>query len=236
MTAFASRFPLRWVCYLAYFVGVSFQSGGIVHYSIDPGRYGKLIVIGAIVFIFGAIASDLTDKESILRSAGPIGFATFIVSSLILSIGVGMIGGAVQHFLDIPTRAPYLIGFGLILSALGFHGRFRPHNHATEMVASIVVVGLLALPVVAVLRSYATRLPEARAQHGGHGDEPTAEATTPPNNSEPATPVVTSNDFGATHTPAPVKRVTPPGDPETTTTTLAAENGHTDDGHTDDGH
>ena len=115
-------------CYLAYFIGVSFQSGGIVHYSLDPGRYGKLIAIGAVIFVIGAISSDLISKESRLRDSGPSGFITFIASSLVLSIGVGMIGGSVQHFNDIPGRAPLYVGLGIVLSALGYHGRFQPHH------------------------------------------------------------------------------------------------------------
>ena len=232
MSAFASRFPLRWVCYLAYFVGVSFQSGGIVHYSIDPGRYGKLVVIGAVIFIIGAIASDLTETESRLRTSGPIGFATFIVSSLILSIGVGMIGGAVQHFLDIPTRAPYLIGMGLVLSAIGFHGRFRPHKHATEMVVSIALVGLLAVPIVAILRSYSTRLPEATEGHSdGHGDSHGGEAAAAAKDGGKKTASVpTTNNIPPTEStqlktsPAPISVGTTPN-------TAPASDGHDDHAH-----
>jgi hypothetical protein len=169
MKSFLSRFPLSWTCYLAYFVGVSFQSGGIVHYSLDPSRYGKLIVIGAIIFVIGAISSDLISKESILRKSGPTGFITFILSSLVLSIGVGMIGGSVQHFTDIPGRAPLFVGLGIVLSALGYHGRFRPHNTKREFIAAMLLVSSLAIPSFLALRSYAATLP-TEAEHG-HGSE-----------------------------------------------------------------
>jgi hypothetical protein len=171
MKSFLSRFPLSWVCYLAYFVGVSFQSGGIVHYSLDPNRYGKLIVIGAVIFVIGAISSDLISKESILRHTGPTGFITFILSSLVLSIGVGMIGGSVQHFTDIPGRAPIFVGLGIVLSALGYHGRFRPHHTKKEFIGAMVIVSSLAIPSVIALRSYAASLPAA-TEHGH--DNPTS--------------------------------------------------------------
>jgi hypothetical protein len=170
MKSFLSRFPLSWACYLAYFVGVSFQSGGIVHYSLDPSRYGKLIAIGAVIFVIGAISSDLISKESRLRETGPVGFITFIASSLVLSIGVGLIGGSVQHFNDIPGRAPIYVGLGVVLSALGYHGRFQPHHTKKEFVGAMVIVSSLAIPAVVALRSYAATLPVTAAEHG-HGSE-----------------------------------------------------------------
>ena len=179
MSAFASRFPLRWVCYLAYFVGVSFQSGGIVHYSIDPSRYGLLIVIGAVVFLVGAVASDLIDEGSLLRRSGPLGFVQFIVSSLVLSIGVGMIGGSVQHFLDIPKKAPLLIGMGIVLSAIGFHGRFQPHDTKRELFIGVGLAVALALPVTAGLRSYASSIPAESDHHGSTAGEGAAHEESP---------------------------------------------------------
>jgi hypothetical protein len=173
MKSFLSRFPLSWACYLAYFVGVSFQSGGIVHYSLDPSRYGKLIAIGAVIFVIGAISSDLISKESRLRETGPVGFITFIASSLVLSIGVGMIGGSVQHFSDIPGRAPIYVGLGIVLSALGYHGRFQPHHTKKEFIGAMVIVSSLAIPAVVALRSYAATLPATAAEHG-HGTESAA--------------------------------------------------------------
>jgi hypothetical protein len=170
MKSFLFRFPLSWACYLAYFIGVSFQSGGIVHYSLDPGRYGKLIAIGAVIFVIGAISSDLISKESRLRDSGPTGFITFIASSLVLSIGVGMIGGSVQHFNDIPGRAPIYVGLGIVLSALGYHGRFQPHHTKKEFLGAMVIVSSLAIPSVLALRSYAASLPVAATEHA-HGTE-----------------------------------------------------------------
>ena len=178
MKSFLSRFPLSWACYLAYFIGVSFQSGGIVHYSLDPGRYGKLIAIGAVIFVIGAISSDLISKESRLRDSGPSGFITFIASSLVLSIGVGMIGGSVQHFNDIPGRAPLYVGLGIVLSALGYHGRFQPHHTKKEFLGAMVIVSSLAIPSVLALRSYAASLPVAATEYA-HGSETKASEETP---------------------------------------------------------
>jgi hypothetical protein len=240
----ASQFPVRWACYLAYFVGVSFQSGGIVHYSLNPARYGRLIIIGAVIFVVGAIGSDLIEKESVLRSSGPAGFASFIASSLVLSIGVGLIGGSVQHFSDIPNRAPYFIGMGLLLSAIGFHGRFRPHRRRKEMVAGIALVALLTVPVVGGLRAYASQLPASIDEHAHSGGA-----------SEPSPPIAEaghSNHVDDAHhdvsstTAAPTPQTVPASVPETAaeatstteapTPTTSTSVPPTGDGHTDHAH
>ena len=163
------RIAVPWICYLAYFVGVSFQSGGIVHYSLDPAKYGTLVAIGAVIFVVGAVGSDLISPKPILRATGPFGFVSFVVSALTLSLGVGMIGGGVQHFSDIPGRAPILIPLGIVLSILGYCGRFRPQHHAKEVVASLAAAVVLAIPTHVALKRYAETLPVATVSDG-HGD------------------------------------------------------------------
>jgi hypothetical protein len=226
MKSFLSRFPLSWACYLAYFIGVSFQSGGIVHYSLDPSRYGKLIVIGAVIFVVGAISSDLISKESRLRDSGPSGFIAFIASSLVLSIGVGMIGGSVQHFNDIPGRAPIYVGLGIVLSALGYHGRFQPHHTKKEFFGAMVLVSSLAIPAVIALRSYAASLP-VTTEHA-HGSDSDHDSETKPapvsTTSQPSSPqadpspiVLAPNTELLTPAPSSTSTSRPKHDPTTHT-------------------
>ncbi len=220
------RIAVPWICYLAYFVGVSFQSGGIVHYSLDPKKYGSLVAIGAVIFVVGAVSSDLISPEPILRSTGPFGFLAFIVSALTLSIGVGMIGGGVQHFTDIPDRAPILIPLGIVLSILGFCGRFRPQHHAKEVVASLAAAVVLAIPTHVALKSYASTLPVVAAD--GHADSHgTASGSTGPVVVARTLPVAL---VVSTPVTAPSVVNTTPTIPDAVAplTTVAA---HEDDGH-----
>ena len=181
------RIAVPWICYLAYFVGVSFQSGGIVHYSLDPSKYGTLVAIGAVIFVAGAISSDLITPHPILRSAGPLGFLSFVASALTLSIGVGMIGGGVQHFSDIPERAPILIPLGIVLSIIGYCGRFRPQHHAKEVLASLAAAVVLAVPTHVALKTYATTMAAPTITSDSHADSHATAATIAP------TAVVTPN-------------------------------------------
>ncbi len=222
------RIAVPWVCYLAYFVGVSFQSGGIVHYSLDPSKYGSLVAIGAVIFVVGAIGSDLIAPDPILRSTGPLGFLSFIASALTLSIGVGMIGGGVQHFSDIPDRAPILIPLGIVLSILGYCGRFRPQHHAKEVLVSLAAAVVLAVPTHVALKSYASTMAAAPATTDSHADSHATTVTTiVPNavvtptqqaTAGAATPAVSQTELQAPDTTAPAA----------SPTTIAA---HEADGH-----
>lgn len=221
------RIAVPWICYLAYFVGVSFQSGGIVHYSLDPKKYGSLVAIGAVVFVVGAVSSDLISPKPILRSTGPAGFLAFVVSALTLSIGVGMIGGGVQHFTDIPERAPVLIPLGIVLSILGFCGRFRPQHHAKEVLASLAAAVVLAISTHVALKSYASTLPVVAAADGHAESHGTASGTTEPVVVATTLPVALVESTPAT-TPAVVKTTPTMPDVATPPTTVAT---HEVDGH-----
>jgi hypothetical protein len=174
---FPRRVLLGWTCYLLYFVGVSFQSGGIVHYSLDPTKYATLIVIGALIFVTGAIANDLLGTDSLLRGKGPGDFAAFIASSLLLSIGIGMIGGGIQHFTDIPGRAPLLIALGIVVSMVGYLGRFRPHHHVREVLGAVAFCAAISAPTFAGLHAYADTIHADPAGHS-HDEEPLSTPST----------------------------------------------------------
>lgn len=223
------RIAVPWICYLAYFVGVSFQSGGIVHYSLDPSKYGSLVAIGAVIFVVGAVSSDLISPHPILRSTGPLGFLSFIASALTLSIGVGMIGGGVQHFSDIPERAPILIPLGIVLSILGYCGRFRPQHHAKEVFASLAAAVVLALPTHVALKSYAATMPVAAATSDSHGDShATTPATVAPAAVVTATQSVSPDAAAPGVAPGEPEAAVPIVEAQSPTATIAA---HDADGH-----
>ena len=119
------------------------------------------------------MAQDLLGTHFILRRGGVRSFEPFIFFSLMLSVGVGMIGGGVQHFEDLGERAPFFLSFGLLFSILGFVGRFKPHRHAKEAAGAIGIGNLLAMLTFAAVSPIAV----AGIGHGdGHDSHFEAEA------------------------------------------------------------
>ena len=97
---------------------------------------------------------------------------------------------------------------------------------------SIALVGLLAVPIVAILRSYSTRLPEATEGHSdGHGDSHGGEAAAAAKDGGKKTASVpTTNNIPPTEStqlktsPAPISVGTTPN-------TAPASDGHDDHAH-----
>ena len=105
---------LSFVAYLAKYVGVGFISGGVVHYTVDPVLYGTIGIIGAVMFLLGMGYSH-RDHLGINRDS-----LVFVLMSLVLSFGIGITSGGVQHFGDVGHLGPVFVSLGVFLSALGY--------------------------------------------------------------------------------------------------------------------
>lgn len=109
----AARF-FNFSAYLAQYVGIGFISGGAVHYTIDPIFYGAVGVIGAVMFVLGKAHLHRAELGWDLGSLG------VVAMSLVLSFGIGIASGGVQHFGDVGSLGPVFIGLGVFLAALGY--------------------------------------------------------------------------------------------------------------------
>ncbi len=90
------------------YVGVGLISGSIVHMGTLGGgaaHYIILIALGVTSFIVGTI------MEKKMKDITP----NLIIVSVLLAIGVGMLSGSTQHYLDGPVYASFLLPIGLFL-------------------------------------------------------------------------------------------------------------------------
>lgn len=90
------------------------------------------------------------------------------------------------------------VGLGIVLSALGYHGRFQPHHTKKEFLGAMVIVSSLAIPSVLALHSYAASLPVAATEHA-HGSETKA------SEEKPVTPTAAPNLGEETHKSPPTQ-------------------------------
>lgn len=157
--------------YVGYFVGAGLISGGIVHYPINPGHYLLLAAVGAAAFLGATVLNEIVlaarrpDRAAVVR---------LVTSSLVLSLGIGMLSGGIAHFLDFPARSAVLVPLGIACSFLAFTVR-----NATSPVTAILSrtgagIAVLAVAVFFALQAYAGHLV---AHGGGHGHEAPATTT-----------------------------------------------------------
>lgn len=112
-----------YISHLLRYVGVGLISGSIVHVGTLGGgytRYVILIIMGVIAFIAGTLLEKKESESSL---------TVFILISVIMSIGVGMVSGGTQHYLDGPVFAAFLIPIGI---AVGYFA-FLVRDHRSEI-------------------------------------------------------------------------------------------------------
>lgn len=149
--------------YVALFVGAGLISGSVVHFPLAPVRYAVIGAVGALLFAIASVVSELGDRD-------PLRLARVAVSSLALAVGIGMVSGSIQHFMDIPDRAALLIPLGVVLSLAAFGIRHGLRLKRTDLA---LIVPWLIIAVFALGFGLSKLADVAAAQGGGagHGHE-----------------------------------------------------------------
>ncbi|MCX5583120.1 MULTISPECIES: hypothetical protein [Streptomyces] len=136
--------PARYSGQMLYFLGAALIAGAVVHYPINPPLYAIICVVGAFVFLLGTIVNEfvLADERPVLSQA-----VSLVAFSLLLSFGVGMVGGGIQHFEQFPERSAWMTPLGLLMSYVAFvakdsKGRWR--HLVTPFAAGVVALAVLA--------------------------------------------------------------------------------------------
>ncbi|MET9514341.1 hypothetical protein [Streptomyces sp. NPDC002994] len=109
--------PWRYLGYVGYYVGAGLISGAVVHHPMDPTRYSIIAGSGVLVFLVATVLNDIvlaTEKPALSRMVRVLGTSTM------LSFGLGMLSGGMQHFADLPDRCAVLIPLGIVLSFVAY--------------------------------------------------------------------------------------------------------------------
>lgn len=142
-----ARPPLMrsYFAYVGYFVGAGMISGGVVHHPLDSQFYSVLIVAGVLVFLSATLLNEVILSS---EPASPSRIARLIGASLLLSFGIGMFSGGIQHFTDFPDRAAVLIPLGIVVSFGAYllrHGGGHPRRRIAAMALAVATVAGVAL-------------------------------------------------------------------------------------------
>jgi len=139
------------------YVGVGLISGSIVHIGTLGGsvtHYAALITLGILAFIIGTILE--TGRSAITLN--------FIIISVLLSIGVGMVSGGTQHYLDGPVYASFLLPLGLLLGYIMFVLR---EDKKEFKIQKVIVATILSLALFGGLYGIAHIIPTLENHHSG---------------------------------------------------------------------
>jgi uncharacterized protein (DUF305 family) len=151
--SFIHKIIIPFLVYTAMFLGAGFISGAVVHFPVAPTRNLIIGGIGAILFAIGATVNESIFNKKNLRDEGVVKFVLF---SLLLSFGIGMVSGGSQHFFDTPEYASYLIPAGLLIGLVAFI--LQRNIHFTKaVITGLAVVAVLIIAPLGLALNYATK-------------------------------------------------------------------------------
>ncbi|MET7911778.1 hypothetical protein ABZS98_26610 [Streptomyces avermitilis] len=197
----------RYLGYVGYFVGAGLISGAVVHHPLDPDRYTRIAAYGALVFLAATVLN-----EFLLARERP-GLARMLIvvgSSLLLSFGIGMLSGGLQHFDDFPARGAVLVPAGIVVSFIAYV--IKDADTPTRRIFSLLGLTVMAVAALAFfgLREVAASMeatPDGGHSHGT-AEEPATDDHTPATSpSAAATPAL-----GTSAQPKPASTIAPHND------------------------
>ena len=119
-----SSILLPYVHYVALYLGVALTGGSVVHLPLAPGRYVLIGLVGVAVFIAASVADARRRHAASVEGSGA-SLGRYVGWSVVLSVGLGMLSGSIQHFLDFPHYAAVLLPLGVLVSLAAYMGRER---------------------------------------------------------------------------------------------------------------
>ena len=128
-----------YLLYVALYLGVALTGGSVVHMPLDPKRY---VLIGVIIFI---VASAIDARRRKLATAEGAALPGYIVWSVILSLGLGMLSGSIQHFIDFPQYAAALLALGVPVSLASYMGREKLMVRGPQLVTLVIAVAVFTV-------------------------------------------------------------------------------------------
>lgn len=149
----------------------------------------------------------VTDRPALRRAV------LIVAASLMLSFGIGMLSGGLQHFDDFPARGAVLVPTGIVVSFIAYG--IKDAGTPTRRIFSLLGLTVLAVATLAFfgLREVAASMETTPGGGHSHGTEELAAddhtPTTSP--SAPATPAPGTSAPGTPAQPQPAS-TTPPHD------------------------
>lgn len=128
----------KYIVYLLKYLGVALIAGSVVHVgTLQNGttRYVVLGIIGLVCMLAGNILEAKQNCEQINLK--------YIMVITGLSLATGFFSGGIQHYMDNPGYAGYLLATGLFFSYITFFMRDKIKLYYKYIVVVAIMAGLI---------------------------------------------------------------------------------------------
>lgn len=129
----------EFLTYITKYLGVALIAGSVVHIgTLDNGttRYFVLALIGLALMLAGNIIEAIQTNTKINGK--------YFINIIGLSFATGFLSGGVQHYLDNPYYASFLLGIGLLVAYLTFFWKEK----LPLLGKNVIVVAALSLALL----------------------------------------------------------------------------------------
>lgn len=174
------RIFIPFLTFIALFIGTGFVSGSIVHMGEGINAWDlSLLAVGIVFFVSGSVFQDI--QQGMVRMRGE-GITLFLLLSLLLSIGIGMASGGMQHFVDTPSYSAFLIPLGLGIGFIAFVLKERISLTTKEWVIILPSICLAVVAGTIALRAAGNAIPDTFIQnhHGAQVSHTSASGSSLP--------------------------------------------------------
>ncbi len=129
-----------YLTYVAKYLGVALISGSVVHIgTLQNGitRYIVLMLIGLVLMMIGNIREAKANGQKINLN--------YLATITLLSFATGFLSGGVQHYLDNPSYAGWLLGLGIVITYITFFLKDKIVLKAKNTITVIIFSAALIL-------------------------------------------------------------------------------------------
>lgn len=145
----------KYIIYLLKYLGVALIAGSVVHVGTLHNGTTRYIVLGIVGLLFMLVGNVLEAKQN----GEKINFRYLMIITG-LSLATGFFSGGIQHYLDNPGYAGYLLATGLVFSYITFFMRDR----IKLFLRNLAVVLIISVAIIAISSSIT---PNPTADHHG---------------------------------------------------------------------
>jgi len=136
---------------LMYYLGIGFISGAMSHIFLWFKRNVIMASIGIVLFVIGALLNEIYIKKTDFTEKPYFIIGKLILYSFIFSLGIGMVSGWVQHFLDVPKVASVLIPLWITLSLFAYVLKEEVYLSTKDKWLFVWKVFIIVVPLAIVL-------------------------------------------------------------------------------------
>lgn len=159
---------IEYSTFVSQFLGAGFVAGSVVHFGEGITIWDtSILVLGIVLFTASVVYKEGYESG---KKIGAKQLLLLIISSLFLSLTIGMASGGTQHFVDTPEYASVLIAVGLTLGYIAFSIARQKRRSLGRWIILIVLLIIVAGAIFSGLQAFNTVIPDSiREGHGSHG-------------------------------------------------------------------